>query len=426
MGLFRKEAVDYKNSKWKGKALLISGVKPIFLLLISLFFLIILIFFLKFGDYTRRINVAGEVTTLPRNINIFASQQGFISKKFVSPGDIVKKGQPLYKIDVSRVTESGRLSVNTQEAIEKQLEQNRSIIEKLQSNKEKTLENLTKKKQQYEKSQKQSKALVEDARKGVEDARKTMQSYLGYQQRGLITRDQLSSQRYSYYQLQSSFQNLYSQQIQEELQITSLTNEYAIQAADFDNRILQYRSQNSDLQKQLMEAGASGELVIIAPTDGQIESLSVTSGQMVNAGDSLAQLSPSGNSTYYLILWLPNNSVPYISKGDSVNIRYDAFPFEKYGQFHGEVYSIAYVPASLQEMATYGNNPISQAKSTESYYKVLISIDKNIFKFQNEEFRITNGMNAQATLFLETRPLYQWMFSPFYKMKNSVMGPINE
>jgi membrane fusion protein len=40
--------------------------------------------------------------------------------------------------------------------------------------------------------------------------------------------------------------------------------------------------------------------------------------------------------------------------------------------------------------------------------------------------QLTNGMRAQSTLFLEERPLYQWMFSPFYDMKNSLMGPIND
>lgn len=35
-------------------------------------------------------------------------------------------------------------------------------------------------------------------------------------------------------------------------------------------------------------------------------------------------------------------------------------------------------------------------------------------------------MQAQSTLFLEKRKIYQWMLSPFYDMKNSAGGPVNE
>jgi membrane fusion protein len=49
---------------------------------------------------------------------------------------------------------------------------------------------------------------------------------------------------------------------------------------------------------------------------------------MVNAGDSLLQVIPENIENYYLILWVPNDAVPYISAGDKVNIRYEAFPAE--------------------------------------------------------------------------------------------------
>lgn len=54
---------------------------------------------------------------------------------------------------------------------------------------------------------------------------------------------------------------------------------------------------------------------------------------MVDKGSSLAQIKPIGNIEYYLILWLPNNSIPYVKVGDTINIRYDAFPSDKFGQF---------------------------------------------------------------------------------------------
>ncbi|WP_261115698.1 HlyD family secretion protein, partial [Serratia entomophila] len=139
----------------------------------------------------------------------------------------------------------------------------------------------------------QSKQLVENSRRGVESMRRTMESYGEYQRKGLINKDQLNNQTYLYYQQQSSFQSLYSQSIQESLQIANLGSDIVTRAADFDNQISQYELQREDLQRRLSEADASGALIINAPTDGRVESLSVTPGQMVNIGDSLAQLIPS-------------------------------------------------------------------------------------------------------------------------------------
>ncbi|WP_117042467.1 efflux RND transporter periplasmic adaptor subunit, partial [Klebsiella pneumoniae] len=100
-------------------------------------------------------------------------------------------------------------------------------------------------------------------------------------------------------------------------------------AADFDNQISSQYNQTNDYKNQLVESNANGNIIIKATTEGRIESLAVTKGQMVDKGSSLAQIKPIGNIEYYLILWLPNNSIPYVKVGDTINIRYDAFPSDK-------------------------------------------------------------------------------------------------
>ncbi|WP_116429499.1 HlyD family efflux transporter periplasmic adaptor subunit, partial [Klebsiella pneumoniae] len=74
---------------------------------------------------------------------------------------------------------------------------------------------------------------------------------------------------------------------------------------------------------------------------------------MVNVGDSLLQVIPHNIAHYALVLWVPNDAIPYIATGDKVNVRYDAFPAEKFGQFAGTVSVISKAPASPQEMLTY-------------------------------------------------------------------------
>ncbi len=425
--IFRKEAIEHTRSKWLGKALLISGYPAWVVVLLSATFLIILISLMAFSSYTRRINVSGEVITQPHAINIFSPQQGFITHTWVKTGDSVAKGDHLYQIDTSRSTQSGNVSQNSIAAIQKQIQLIEEIILKLQQNKQKTEQNLRQQLNQYQTAHEKSLALVANAAKGMEEMRQSMDNYDGYQRKGMITKDQLNNQRYLYYQQQTAYQSLNTQSIQESLQITNLQSELSTRATDFDNQISQYQFQLSGLNRQLAEVDGGGTVFIDAPSDGKIDSLSVTQGQMVNAGDSLAQLVPNGGDGYALVLWLPNSSLPYVTPGDSINIRYEAFPFEKFGQFPGKILSISSVPASAQEMAMYNNVPRQPSGTTsQPFYKVLVTLDLNRLTARDNPLRLSSGMKAESTLFLEKRPVYQWMLAPYYDLKKSLTGPVHE
>lgn len=425
--LFRQEAINYQKTRWMGKALLLKGFSAWFVFLLSITFITILVFAVIFGTYTRRINVIGEITTQPRAINLFSPQQGFIINTHVKVGDNVKKGDPIYQLDVSQTTQSGNVTEKNIEAINNQIKYISKIIETLNENKQITINALTQQIDEYNEAHLESIALVKNAEKGMKDMYDSMQDYADYQQKGLINNEQFNNQRYLYYQQQNAYQSLQNQIIQESLNIIQLKSELITKAADFDNKISEYQYQFNDLQRQLTEVNARGILIISAPTDGRIESLSVTEGQMVSASDSLAQIIPFNTKDYYLVLWVPNDSVPYISINDKINIRYDAYPYQKFGQFSGTIMSISTVPASNQEMSTYSNSPLTQNNiSYRAFYKVVVSLDEQKIDKINKNIQLTNGMKADATLFLEKRPIYQWMLAPFYDIKKSITGPINE
>lgn len=46
--------------------------------------------------------------------------------------------------------------------------------------------------------------------------------------------------------------------------------------------------------------------------------------------------------------------------------------------------------------------------------------------YTGKRLSLENGIKGQSTLFLEKRKIYQWMISPFYDMKVSASGPVNE
>ncbi|EAP2899559.1 HlyD family secretion protein [Salmonella enterica] len=412
--------------KWRGRAILLPGMPLWLTMLGSIAFITAFLTFVIAGTYSRRVNVSGEVTTWPRAVNIYSGVQGVIVRQFVHEGQSIKKGDPIYQIDVSKSTRSGVVTDNQRRDIENQLVRVDNIISRLAESKKITLNTLEKQRLQYSDAFRLSSDIIRQAAEGIKIMKNNMENYRNYQSKGLITQDQLTNQVALYYQQQNNLLSLSGQNEQNALQITSLESQIQTQAADFDNRIYQMELQRYELQKELVDTDVGGEIIIRALSDGKVDSLSVTVGQMVNAGDSLLQVIPENIENYYLIIWVPNDAVPYISAGDKVNIRYEAYPAEKFGQFSATVKTISRTPASTQEMLTYKGAPQNTLGISVPWYKVIVKPEKQIISYDGKSLPLENGMKAESTLFLEKRRIYQWMLSPFYDMKHSATGPIDE
>lgn len=423
--MFRQEAIDNQKMKWRGHALLLPGVPLWIIAALCLFFITALLVFILVGTYTRRVNVTGEISTYPRASNVYSGVQGVVVKKYVFEGQEVKVGAAIYQIDVSKSTRSGVVSENRKRRVDKQLERISQIISRLKTSKKATLDMLEKQKIQYMGAFRRSTDILQRSREGIRIMKENMENYRHYQARGLITKDQLTNQVSLYYQQQNNLMSLSGQNEQNAMQITVLESQAQTQAAEFDNQIYQLELQADELQKEQLDTDASGTIIVRALADGRIDSLSVTVGQMVNVGDSLLQVLPNDISWYSLVLWVPNYAIPYIAVGDRVNIRYEAFPAEKFGQFAGRVSVLSRAPASPQEMLTYQGAPRAVLDASVPYYKVVVRPEKQSIAYGEKLLSLENGMKAQSTLFLEKRKIYQWMLSPFYDMKHSATGPID-
>lgn len=79
--LFRKEAIESNKTKWQGKAIIFPGM-PIWLVaFLCIFFIAAFLLFICCFSYSRRINVSGEISSIPKPVRVYSNVQGIISKK---------------------------------------------------------------------------------------------------------------------------------------------------------------------------------------------------------------------------------------------------------------------------------------------------------------------------------------------------------
>lgn len=164
-----------------------------------------------------------------------------------------------------------------------------------------------------------------------------------------------------------------------------------------------------------MDYELSSELIVNSPIDGKIESISVTEVQTVKENDVLAQILPENKGKYQIVFWIPNSAISFIKQDDEVNIRYEAFPFEKFGQFKGKIQVISTLPVSQQELSFYKNFP-QFTDQIIPLYKAIVEIEEQSINHNNRTLHLVSGMKAEATFFLEKRKLYEWMLFPAYQL----------
>lgn len=421
--LFRQEASRAQHSPF-GAVLDVQGVSRRTVFILTITILILTAVLLSQGSYTRRNAVVGEVTTTVRPVNIFSQYQGYVSEVYVQTGDTILPGQRILRISTGRKSSNGDVGERNVEAILRQEEKIREIVEGLNKSQSRVLASLAEQRDRYSALYEKSRLLLTKTEEGLRTFEATLANYAEYQKRGLITRDQYIFQLNNFYQQQSMLNGINAQNAQEKMQVISIDADIDARRIEYQNQILENELRLRDLERQRSTTEAEADVFVVAPLSGRLDTVTTSVGQYVTFNDSLAQLMPDDSKGFRLILWVPDRSLPYIKTGDPISIRYDAFAWQKFGQFSGHITEISSIPSSPQEMSSWRSGPREElARSGGNYFRITCSLDDESFSYDGKLIPLSNGLTATVTLYLERRPLWQWLISPLYEVRKSVEGP---
>jgi len=95
-----------------------------------------------------------------------------------------------------------------------------------------------------------------------------------------------------------------------------------------------------------------------------------------------------------------------VQAGQPVNVRFDAFPFQKFGMFKGRVASVSRTPYAPGEV------PATVPASNEPLYRVLVDIDPAAGRGGAPPLVLRPGMAVNADVLLDTRAVWEWALEP--------------
>ncbi len=415
--LFREEVLEARSTSPLGQIVLNPRVSMSWFAGISAVIGLVVVLFLTLGSYTRRSTVTGQLVPSAGVIRVFTPQPGVVVEKKVVEGQIVNKGDVLYVLSSDRVGTGSReiqMDIGAQvderkRSLEAEIIRNRSVETGDVSLLERRVGIL-----RAEAAALQSQLEQQQIRlKIAQDARTR---YQGLADQDYIPREQLYQKEAELSEQQSRMQQLQRESLTGQRELATAVREIEATRMRFANQNSLLQRNISSAQQELTEVEGRRRVVITAPEAGRATLVAGEVGQAVDTTRPLVNVVPQ-DGKLEARLYAPSRTIGFVRKGDKVLVRYQSYPFQKFGQYEGVVESVsnASVPATEQIGFTLPDTPVG-----EPVFSITVRLNQQSVKTYGTELPLQAGMRLDADILQETRRLYEWMLEPLYSISGRI------
>lgn len=414
LDLFRREALSHRTTNWFGQIVLIRPLSFAFYVAAALTVTAMLGLFLVYGRYTKKARIVGILIPDSGLIRVLAPSSGTVVDTRVAEGYEVNSGSVVITLSTDRASSANR---STHMTIGRSLSERKSSLTEEIANAE-----MLSRQQEDAFAQRASSIRIEliQVQREIETQR---QRVLSAQEQVQRYRELHTAKFISDLQLQQKQDDLLDQQgklqgiergrmiLQRELaQVKSDLKEIPLKRAR--ERASANRSIGA-VEQEEADNEAKRTAVIVAPENGVVTAVLHRRGAYIKSGDTLFTLLPS-NLKLEAHLFAPSKSIGFVEKGQVVLLRYQAYPFQKYGQYRGIVTAIS--RAALEPTELPSTIP-GATNSGESMYRVTVALESQAAIANGRAQRLQAGMLVEADVIIDTRTLLEWIFEPLYSLK---------
>jgi membrane fusion protein len=446
--LFRPESLAARQTQLFGTIRLAQPIGYTFAAVAAAVLSTAVIAFLIFGHYTKRAAVTGILSPAAGIAKLIAPAAGVLLQAHAVEGQTVTAGQALFVLSTERYSSGGddHSSSATQALIAAQLAA-RTLLAEQDA------------RRAQERYSERSRAVAERLRAlDTEAANLDKELALAASRAALVQKNLQRSEQLA----AAGFVSEGQQQLkQDEL----LAAQQAVQAFERNRatiakeRLSLLAEQREAAQAKDREQAEAGKalallkqegaenaarrgLVITAPYASTVAAVAAQTGQMLAAGQMLAQLIPASSglepspasagegrvranatheanratnsSNLIAHFYAPTRSAGFIEPGQTVLLRYAAYPYQKFGQHQGTVTAVdktPYAPQELPPQVVAALQTSSQA-SPEATYRITVRLQQQTIEAYGKPQLLKPGMLVEADIVQRTQRIYEWMLDP--------------
>jgi membrane fusion protein len=408
--LFRSEAIENRQRDWLGSIQLIRPVSLTFLTVFVVIVAVAVASYLALGHYTRKARISGYLVPDRGVIRLMAPQSATVVESHVAEGRSVLRGDVLFVLEVGQTTLNG----DTQTAVQSSL-----------AARQLSLQGATRQRTQLTQSQLDAiDAQVVDMRREIDSmavesdlqrqrlalAQEAQAQYESLRNDNFVSSAQVRTKAEEVLAVKAQLQGLERQRTARQREIAALQTQ---------RRELPLRAQAaqgeidrdlSTLAQQTAESQARQRIVVRAPQDGVLSGVLAEAGQTVTPAVALASLLPA-DAKLQAQLFAPSSAVGFVRADQTVELRYQAFPYQKFGHQSGAVAQVSRSPLQASELAALAL-PASLSASGEPLYRIVVTLDRQTVAAYGQAQALAPGMQLEADVLLDRRRLVEWLFEP--------------
>jgi len=408
--LFRREALEHRRQDWLGSIQLIRPVSLSVLTGLVLLTAAVVAAYLTLGEYTRKARVSGYLVPDRGVIRLVPPQAATVVEAQATEGQAVHAGDVLFVLAVGQATLSG----DTQAAVQSSL-----------AAREQSLQSAARERVQLEQAQSAAiDAQIADMRRELDAmaveaglqrqrlalAQDALTQYEGLRNDNFVSSAQVRAKAEDVLGVKAQLQSL------ERQRATRLREIAALQSQRIELP-LRTRAAQGEINRDiaaLAQASAENEarqrIVVRAPQDGIVSGVLAARGQTVTPAVALASLLPA-DAKLQAHLFAPSSAVGFVRANQAVQLRYQAFPYQKFGHQGGEVAQVSRSPLQASELAGLPL-PAAMSASGEPLYRITVNLDQQSVAAYGEKQLLSPGMQLEADVLLDRRRLIEWLFEP--------------
>jgi membrane fusion protein len=167
----------------------------------------------------------------------------------------------------------------------------------------------------------------------------------------------------------------------------------------------------SEIETRLREVEGRSSYAITSPVAGRVAALQAAPGSQVAPDVPVAVIAPEGGELQAQLL-VPTRAAGLIELGQSVGLKYAAFPYPQFGIQRARIARIESAVLRPAELRA----PVSVQ---EPVYRVVAALEAQSVQAFGRSYPLQPGMLLDAEIVLEKRSLLEWILEPLYSLRGA-------
>jgi membrane fusion protein len=409
VSLFRPEVLESRRTSWVGEIQLIRPLSLTVLTGAVVAAAVALGAFLALGEYTRKVRVGGVLVPDRGVLRLTAPQDAVVLERRVAEGAQVRAGDVLFVLSLDRAAVAG----DTQAAVQRSLSAREISLDRAAAQQQSLHETqaaaLTRRLADMQREQQSLDAEIALAQQRIQLAQESRARVESLRNDNFVSNAQVQAKTEELLGLQAQQQALERQRAAHAREMSALESQRRELPLDNARKLGQIERERAELAQLGAESESRRRLVVRAPQDGVVSGVIAQPGQSVTPAVALASLVPA-DAKLQAHLYAPSSAVGFLKPEQPVLLRYDAFPYQKFGSQHGRIEQVSLAPLSDAELAA--QSTLAARGAQGPMYRIAVTLARQDIAAGAEVRPLVPGMQLEADVPIERRRLVEWLFAP--------------